>query len=253
MPLIFDMPVFRRIIIAAVLSGSIAGLFVTAIHTLAVVPLIREAEVYEHNAASPRADRDQPAARAHEPSSVTGASHEPAARDDETSPPPLLDTAIANVLTGIGFGLLVSAGIALQSRSTWRIDLLWGAAGYLTFIVAPAIGLPPELPGSEGAPLIARQFWWFATVIATGGGLALVLLRREWQLRALGVLLIVLPHVIGAPHPAGGLSTVPPALETRFIIVVLGTELLFWLVLAVVVGALQRRLSTATLLRREFG
>ena len=247
------MAAFRRIVIAAVLAGLIAGLIVTAIHALAVVPLIREAEVYERNAASPPVDRGQPDARTHEASTVTGLGHEPGAPEDKDGAPALLDTAIANVLTGIGFGLLVSAGMALQKRSNWRTDLLWGAAGYLTFFIAPAIGLPPELPGSEGAALMARQLWWVGTVGATGGGLALVLVRREWWLRALGVFLIVLPHVIGAPQSAGGLSTVPAALETRFIIVVLVAELLFWLVLAIAVGVLQRRSSVATGLRREFG
>ena len=247
------MSAFRRIVIAAALAGLFAGLIVTAIHAFAVVPLIRKAEVYEHNAASPRAGSAQPDAHTHEPSSATGLGHEPGASGSKDGPPSLVDTAIANVLTGIGFGLLVSAGMALQRKSSWRTDLLWGAAGYLTFTIAPAIGLPPELPGSESAALVARQLWWVATAGATGGGLALVLLRRESWVRGLGVLLIVLPHAIGAPQSAGGPGTVPAALETRFIIAVLATEALFWLALAIGVGALQRRSSLASELRREFG
>jgi hypothetical protein len=32
---------------------------------------------------------------------------------------------------------------------------------------APAIGLPPELPGIEAAALQSRQLWWVATAVAT--------------------------------------------------------------------------------------
>src|ERR1700745_2045609 len=59
---------------------------------------------------------------------------------------------------------------------TWRTGLFWGLAGFATFTLAPGLGLPPELPGTEAAPLLQRQLWWVTTAAATGGGMALLAL-----------------------------------------------------------------------------
>ena len=40
---------------------------------------------------------------------------------------------------------------------TPRVGIIWGLAGFIAVHFAPAIGLPPELPGSSAADVGARQ------------------------------------------------------------------------------------------------
>ena len=78
----------------------------------------------------------------------------------------------ANILTAIGFALLLTGVYAIRGRQvTWREGLLWGFAGFVVFTAAPGLGLPPELPGMPVAELTARQTWWIAAAAATAGGL----------------------------------------------------------------------------------
>ena len=135
---------FRQIVFAAVLAGLIAGAFVTALQYVGVVPLILAAETYE-----------------------TGGTHEhgaaPAGAEDEDhawAPAPGVErglyTLATNILMAVGFALLLAAGFALTGHNGWRTGLCWGLAGYVAFTLAPAIGLPPEIPGAGAAPEIPR-------------------------------------------------------------------------------------------------
>jgi predicted cobalt transporter CbtA len=51
--------------------------------------------------------------------------------------------------------------MALAARSGHDLDarrgLLWGLGGFAALHLAPAVGLPPELPGMASADLAARQ------------------------------------------------------------------------------------------------
>ena len=111
-------------------------------------------------------------------------------------------TAGANVVTAIGFALiLVAVSEAFGGIASWRQGLFWGFAGFAVFTLAPGLGLPPELPAMPTADLAARQVWWIGTVLATAAGLALIAFRSSIPLALLGVVLIVVPHIIGAPQP----------------------------------------------------
>ena len=115
-------------------------------------------------------------------------------------PPALAATAIANVVLGVAFALFLCAAMTLRPAMGWRAALAWGIAGYVVFFVAPAIGLPPELPGTESAALHERQLWWAFAAANTAAGLALIVFGKTTPLRALGVVVLVLPHLVGAPH-----------------------------------------------------
>jgi cobalt transporter subunit CbtA len=134
-----------------------------------------------------------------------------------------------------------------------RRGLLWGLAGYGVFAVAPALGLPPELPGMMAADLAARQVWWIMTVGGTAAGLALVVFAPakpyKRPLQIAGLALIVLPHLLGAPHLAAEAGTVPAELAARFVVASLAASALFWAVLGAVVGHVMARLLPATLAR----
>jgi cobalt transporter subunit CbtA len=226
--------VFRQIIFAAALAGLLGGLLITAMQYVSVVPLILEAETFE-------------TAAAHDHGAGDAAAHD--AAEEAWAPADGLERALytlaANILMGIGFALLLAAGFALTGQDGWRTGLYWGLAGFAAFMLAPAIGLPPEVPGAESAPLVERQLWWLGTIAATAGGLALMLLTRSWQWIAAGAALIALPHVIGAPQPAhhGGLA--PDSLAREFVVAVLVTGFLFWLALGALSGFFYKRFAAA--------
>src|SRR5688572_26070442 len=223
----------RIFLTVALLAGIGAGVVSWAVHMFGTTPLILEAEVYEN------------AAPAAEPAVATdGHDHE---HDAEAWAPAdgwerNLYTLGADVVTGVGFAFLLTAAIVFFGKGAdWRRGLLWGLAGFASFSLAPAIGLPPELPGTEAAPLLDRQLWWIGTVIATAGGLFAAARLRNVYGYAIAVVLIAAPHVIGAPQPEqpGGLA--PEELEHRFILVAIATSLVFWLVLGMLTGAFFKR------------
>jgi predicted cobalt transporter CbtA len=83
------------------------------------------------------------------------------------------------------------------------------------FWLAPAIGLPPEIPLQNAAPLELRQMWWVFAVICTAAGLAgLAFGRTPW--RWVAPVALVIPHIVGAPHPEGPMfGDQSPAVATQ--------------------------------------
>ncbi len=213
---------FRRIVFSAVAAGLAAGVLLTAIQQLRVLPIILKAETYE--AAEPEAE---PEAHAH----ADGGGH----RHDGWSPRDGIErtfwTGVANVAMGIGFALLLAAAFSLRGDVSWRQGLLWGLGGYAAFFALPALGLPPELPGTEAAALPDRQAWWLVTVTLSAAGIALLGLAHGRAWKAAGAVLIALPHLIGAPHPDTGTALVPPELLRTFIVATAIANAVFWAVL----------------------
>lgn len=213
------MPDFRRLVGTALIAGVAAGLWLSAARQLWVVPLVLRAETFE--------------------SATPG--HVDAPAHHEWQPAEGLErngwTWVANTLASFGFALLLVAGFGLRGRSVgWARGLLWGLAGFAVFSLAPAWGLPPALPGTPEAPLAARQAWWLACVAGTAAGLGVLAFVPAWRWRWLGLPLLLLPHVFGAPHVA---EPVPPgvaALAHRFIAITLAVNLGGWLVMGGVGG-----------------
>jgi len=234
------METFRRLVLAAAMAGSIAGIFVALLHQVTTVPVILSAEVYERAAQAEMPASHMAAMPANASDHEHGASAwEPADGLERTA-----FSALADVLTGIGFALVLIAIFALWGRGVdWRKGLYFGLAGFAAVSLAPSLGLPPEVPGTMAAPLDSRQIWWAMTVVLTGGGLALLFLSRKPILMLAGVALIVVPHASGAPQPAEYVSAAPEAIAHRFIVAVLMTSLLFWAVLGALTGLFYKRVS----------
>lgn len=229
---------FRRLIFTAALAGAAAGLFGTAMHQVATVPLIALAEVYERAADAPGSGTPDAAPSQHHHGSAE-------AGHDHAVPGPVepqgfrraLYTALADVVTGVGFALLLTAAMELRGTArSWHVGLAWGLAGYVAFSLAPGLGLPPELPGTEAAPLAARQIWWAATAAATAGGLALIFLARHPLAAVIGLVLVGLPHLVGAPLPSAPAQAAPEALAQGFAATVRVTALFFWAALGAATG-----------------
>ncbi|MBN9314842.1 MAG: CbtA family protein [Devosia sp.] len=233
------MKLFQRIFFAAVLSGLAAGLVMSAVQQWRVAPLILEAEVYETAAA--------PAEHAHD--SATPAVHEHDA--DAWAPQDGLErigyTVLANILASIGFAFLLAAVSVLSGiQITARNGVIWGLGGFVALQLAPAFGLAPELPGMPAADLVARQAWWVGTALATGVGILAIARFRNWTGIALAAVLILAPHLIGAPQLAGEhVSVVPAHLASEFAAASLATGALFWLIAGPLLGWLNERFTRA--------
>lgn len=220
----------RPILLTALVAAVIAGLAAFAVQSVRVVPLILAAEAYEEAAPVPAS----PAGHTHE-----AEAWEPAEGFERQA-----YTALADVLVAFGFALILVGLFALRGRPVdARQGLLWGLAGFAVFSLAPALGLPPELPGSQAAELGLRQLWWLGTIVATGGGLALVVFQKTVVWRIAGLALIALPHLIGAPHPHEHGGTAPAELAAQFVAASLITSAIFWIVLGSSVGWLYARLA----------
>jgi cobalt transporter subunit CbtA len=223
----FNLSHFRMMVASALWSGLWAGLLLTAVQSIQVIPTLLQAEVYEERAAAPHSDSAATQTHQHE---------------DEAWQPPngwerTAYTAVANISLAVGFALLMGAASNLRGGiSHWRNGLLWGLAGYAVFFVAPSLGLPPEVPGTEAAALKDRQLWWLMAVFDTAFGLWLLCFAKTKANKLLGLVLLVAPHWIGAPQPDVRSSAAPVALAQSFITATTLANAVFWLALGGLMG-----------------
>ena len=221
-----------RIARTALIAGAIAGIFAWGAHQLRAVPLILEAETYEHAAGSTAASA---------PAAISHPGAQAAAHDDN----PLRRHALgflASALVGIGYAFVLVGAIVLRGRTVdWRAGALWGLAGFVAFTAAPALGLPPELPGMSAAAVVPRQVWWLATALATSAGLAALVFAERIPWRVAGAVLVLLPHLVGAPKVVPESGPLPAELAAEFAVVALLTSAMFWLALGATAGHLLGR------------
>lgn len=233
---------FVRILTGALFAGFLAGLAAAALQLLFVQPLLLQAELYESgeiahfDGGHAETGRDEGHAHEHAPRGSGGVD-------------PIRDglSALFSALIYVGYALMMVAAMAVASERGARTDvrsgLLWGIAGWASFQFAPAIGLPPELPGSAAADVAVRQIWWFATAAATCAGLALIAFGRGIVAWVAAALLLVAPHAVGAPHPEGFAGPVPPELATEFATRALGVGLVAWALMGCLAGHFWHRES----------
>jgi len=211
---------FSRILVSGLFAGFAAGLIAALLQLVFVQPVLLQGELYE----SGQLSHSGAAAAAGAAASVGGID---LLRDGLS--------VLFVTLTYTGYALLLVAAMALaQERGfgiTARQGLIWGLAGFVSVQFAPAVGLPPELPGSAAAALELRQAWWFGTVAATVAGLALIAFGKGWTARGIAAMLILMPHAIGAPHPEAFSGPAPPELAGLFAGRALGVGLVAWALL----------------------
>ncbi len=224
-----------RVLLAAIIAGMLAGAVAGAFQIWRVTPLILAAEVYENQSGGASEHGHSEAEHA------THASADAAEAEEAWAPGDGLErtayTLLTNLIMGVGFAFVLAAVVVLSGKAiTVQNGVLWGLAGFIVFTLAPATGLAPELPGMPAADLMARQTWWFGTALATAGGIALFALQKNIALKALGVVLLVVPNVVGAPHPPTLESAVPAILAADFAANTLAMLALYWIVLGVSMG-----------------
>ena len=224
----------KRIAQTAGFTGLLAALLLTLLQSFWVAPLILQAESFEKAPpASEMVHEHAAGAAAH--------SHDAQAWEPEDGWQRVLSTTGGNLVVAVGFALMLAGLYTLRAPTRTAQGLLWGLAGYATFVLAPTLGLPPELPGTAAADLTLRQTWWIGTAASTAAGLALIVFGRNWLLKGLGLAILAVPHVIGAPQPQVHSMLAPEALEAQFKIASQLTNVAFWLALGLISAWLFRR------------
>ena len=223
---------YRRIFATAILAGFLGGVIITVIQEFTTTPIILHAEQFESKAGD--ATKKQSNYR----NRMLVLSHSKA-RDGAKNTLKTLHqkkwwertffTTITNIITGIGFSLILVACFSLSKTSiNGRTGVIWGVAGFSVVSLAPSLGLPPEVPGALSAELVSRQGWWFFCVVATATGLWLLVFQKYIVWVVAGITLIVLPHVVGAPKSAFFGGNVPAELASHFAAASLVTAAIFW-------------------------
>ena len=214
-----------RLIGVALLAGCLAGVLAAGLQTAVLQPLILKAETYEV------------APIGHSAMAMPGTAVEAAAVEAMGWLSRTAITFEATVGVAVGYALLLLAAMeGARARIDWRTGLIWGACGFAACGLAPAMGLAPALPGAAEGDLTLRQLWWIGTAISTAAGLWLALRGTPRWAAAAGAVLLLAPHLIGAPAAAAFSSTVPAELASLFTARSLATQSVLWLALGGLTG-----------------
>ncbi|WP_277614161.1 MULTISPECIES: CbtA family protein [Kaistia] len=243
---------FKTIILSAFGAGLAVGIALSVVQAVTTEPLILHAETFENAEPAPAA-----AAAPHEHSTTEAHAHEAAAPEaapahqhdeDAWSPADGFErsayTLLANLLMGVGVSAVLLGLMSIRGgKIDARTGVLWGVAGFFAASLLPSLGLSPELPGTAAAEVTSRQVWWLSTVAASAIGLALIVFSGSWLLKAAGLVIGVLPHVIGAPVPPTLEASYPAGLGGEFVAASLVVSALLWALSGLFSGWLYQRLS----------
>lgn len=196
---------FQRLIWCALAAALFVGSVQFAVQRWQAVPIILAAEVFEDQKAAPAATV------AHE--HAAGAENEHHHHDVAVRAAAGVErstwTWVANVLHAFSMALLVFVVMALwvwkrgNATAAPQVAAVVAAAGWLSLHLWPSLGLPAEVPGTQAAPLPARQAWWLLAVVCSASACAtLAFASARWRLLVAAVLFAV-PFVVGAPELDG--------------------------------------------------
>lgn len=234
---------FKTIVFSAFGAALLVGVSVSIVQSVTTEPLILHAEEFENGGEAPAHDRAAPAT-----ASEPAAAHE---HDEEAWAPGdgferVFFTVVANLVTALAVSLVLIGFMSLKGDPIdARRGLLWGLAGFAAASLLPALGLPPELPGTPAADIFMRQVWWVATIAASAAGIGLLVFGRHWAAWAVGVVLLVAPHLIGAPPPPSHDVSYPGALAGEFVIASLVVSAFLWSLSGLASGWLYQRFARA--------
>ncbi|MGH1463764.1 MAG: CbtA family protein [Cognatishimia sp.] len=213
----------KNLLSSALFAGLIAGAVAALLQFVFVIPVLLEGELYEGGErlhflidGTTQSERGAP-----------GLGSEWARH---------AMTVAFNMVTYTGYGLILAAAMLFaQDKGAAQVSakagLIWGLAGFIAVQLAPAIGLPPELPGTPAAELAPRQIWWIATILATAAALAMIAFAQSGLWQIAGGILLILPHLIGAPHLDTYYGVAPPELSAEFVTLSLGMAAIGWALL----------------------
>jgi cobalt transporter subunit CbtA len=220
---------YSRILISAIFAGAAAGLIAGLLQLIFVQPVLLHAELYETGELvhfGGTANSAHPALPGFD-----------AVRDGLS--------LIFTMLIYTGYALLVLAVMNLAEERGAQIDgrsgIIWGVAGFVAFHLAPGFTLAPEVPGVAAADVTARQIWWFSTVISAAIAMWLLAFGGNWAMWGIAAVLLVAPHLIGAPEPDTFTGPVPTEIGALFAARALGVGLIAWALLGCFAGYFWQR------------
>ena len=223
--------------VTAILAGAVVGLFAAVLHFVFIQDLIVEGEFYEtgqkiHFAGVSGGDANYlHADGATDTHSEEGAEASVLTRNGLT--------VLFTIFTWSGFALVLFGLMQVANHYGRLINepsgILWGISGFATVMIAPTLGLAPELPGTVAGDLGARQLWWIITAFATAIAIAIAAFARtSWLIAAIA--LVVMPHIIGAPQVPEPSGVSPPELASEFAARTIGASFLTWTLLGWLLG-----------------
>ena len=236
---------FKKLFASALFAGAGAGLVAALVQLLFVQPVLIEAERYEsgelvHFAGGEAAPHDHADPAQHADGQAHDHGDEAHGDGGDALLPREAMNVVFNIALYVGFGLVLTAAMALGAGQgvtiTARSGVIWGIAGFVALHLAPAFSLAPEVPGVAAADVGARQIWWFATVAAAAVALWLIAFGRGWAAYGAAVVLLLAPHLIGAPHHGAPIGPVPPEVAALFASRALGAALAAWATLGLLAG-----------------
>lgn len=213
-----------RFIISALFAGALAGLIAGILQLFFVQPVLLHAELYETGAL------------------VHFGSDAVSAHPDLPGFDPVRDglSLVFSMLTYTGYALLLIAAMSIAEERGAHVDgrsgILWGIAGFVAFHFAPGFSLAPEVPGVAAADVTARQIWWFATAGAAAVAMWLIAFGKGWTAWGVAGILLLAPHLIGAPEPDTFAGPVPTEIGALFAARALGVGMAAWVLLGCLAG-----------------
>ena len=210
---------FTRIVTSALFAGGAAGLAAGILQWQFVQPVLLHSELYEQGLLT----------------HFGGTLNSTDVALDRLQPMRDALSIIFTMLLNTGYALTLIALMSIRHQSgdelTPHKGIIWGIAGYVAVHLAPALSLPPEVPGVAAADVELRQIWWVCTVAATSIGLWLIAFSRNITRIIPAIILILLPHLIGAPEADVFTGPAPTEIGALFASRALGIGLASWAVL----------------------
>ena len=220
---------FKKIITTALFAGFIVGVVSALLQLIYVQPILLHAELYETGSLTHFGENNSHGA------------HNNSAFDFQRNGLSILFSA----LIYSGYALILVSLIAYASSLNLKIDnvrsILFGVCGFFAVQLAPAFGLPPELPGAAAAELFPRQIWWFFCVLVTILGIWIVSFSQKIPYVLIGIIIILVPHIVGAPEPEFFVGPTPPELASHFASRTLALGAASWVLLGYLSGYFWRK------------
>ncbi len=218
-----------RLLISGLFAGAAAGLIAALLQLYFVQPVLLHAELYESGEL------------VHFGAQTVSAHQDIGGIDLVRDGLSVVFTMLT--YTGYAFILLVLMAIAEMRGATvnGRTGLIWGLAGFVAFHFAPGFTLAPEVPGVAAADVYSRQIWWWATVLSASAGLWLIAFGGNWLAWGSAAVLLLAPHVIGAPEPDSFTGPVPTEIGALFASRAFGVGMAAWLLLGCFAGFFWQR------------
>jgi len=223
---------FTKILTSGLFAGVAAGLLVGLLQLVFVQPVLLHAELYESGELV----------------------HFGATAVSAIQPFPGIDPLRDGLSVGFtivvysGYALILVAAMAvaamrMETTITARSGILWGIAGFAVVQLAPGFTLAPEVPGVAAADVYERQIWWFLTVAAAAIAVWFIAFGKSWKSWGASVVLLLVPHLLGAPQPDVFTGPVPTEIGALFASRAFGIGFAAWVLLGLFAGYFWNRES----------